>query len=224
MKSLSVVVVSLMFLVFTSPLIAQERSFQAEIGLNHSWFNYKFDALNQIGAEFSPQISVGLNYTIYTLDNLSLTGGIRYHDLYRYIDMEPYGFSKGESATFDHYMISVPIQIDYNIKIFNTSAIFNIEPSYILKSKSKSPSHTVAYTFVTQDVTGEMNRFQFALGIGLQYDFNIFKQKFGIKSIYNYLLTYITPDESVYFTDAMGTHSWVQFHTSELNLLLGYYF
>ena len=221
MKSLSVIV-SLMFLACTSSLIAQGESFQAEIGLNHSWFNYKVDAVNQVGTEFSPQISVGLNYTFYKFDNFSLKGGIRYHDLFRYIDVEQYGFGKGESATFDHYMISVPVQVNYNIEFLNTSAIFDIEPSYIIKSKLKSAIYP--NRFVIQDVTSEMHRFQFALGIGMEYDFNISHQRFGIKSLYNYLLTYITPKDDEYFTDALGTHSWVQFHTSELNLSLGYYF
>jgi len=218
MKSLSIFA----FLLFASLLYSQEKPFQAEIGLNHSWFIYKIDAVNNVKAEFKPQIILGLNYTFYTFDNFALKGGIKYHDLYRYINMEPYGYGNGALSTFDNYLLSVPIQINYNIKIINTSAIINIEPSYILKSKTKTPSFIVPMNFETKDVSNEMNRLQLAIGIGLEYDFNLYNQRFGIKSIYNYMMTNI-PKKGV-FTDATGAHSWAEFNTTELNLLLTYYF
>lgn len=218
MKSISIFA----FLLFTSLLYSQEKPFQAEIGLNHSWFNYKINALNNVKAEFRPQITLGLNYTFYSFDNFALKGGIRYHDLYKYINMEPYGYGSGALATFDNYMLSVPIEINYNIEIINTLAIINIEPSYILMSKTKTPSLSVPINFETKDVSNEMNRFQLAIGIGLEYDFNLYNQRFGIKSIYNYMITAIPKKGE--FTDSTGTHSWAEFNTTELNLLLIYYF
>ncbi len=218
MKVLSVLAV----LLIASTVFSQEKLFQAEIGLNRSWFNSELDVLNNIKTEFRPQFTAGIQYKITSISNFSLKVGLRYYNLSRYIDMSPYGYSNGSLGTFDNYLLSVPLQINYNIDIINTYIFLNLEPSYILNSKTKSPSFSAPYDFETRDVTTEMNRIQFVVGIGLEYVFDISQQKFGIKSIYNYGLTNI-PKEGE-FTDSRGTHSWVLFKTSELNLLITYYF
>jgi len=211
----------LIFFLITSTIFSQEKSFQAEVGLNRSWFNYEFDKVNEIKTELHPQITAGLLYNFTTFNNFSVKAGIRYFNLSRYVDMEPYGFSSGSLTTFDNYLISIPLQISYNIEIINTYILLNAEPSYILNSKIKLPSLSAPFSSET-DVTTELNRIQFAMGIGLEYVFNIAQQKFGVKSIYNYGLTNF-PKEGE-FTNSTGTHSWEKFNASELNLLLTYYF
>jgi Outer membrane protein beta-barrel domain len=218
MKSASILVV----LLFTTFLFPQEKSFQAEIGLNQSWYNYELDLVNQFKGEFRPQITLGLNYNFYEIGNFAVNAGLRYHNLFKYIDMSPYGYGDGSRSTFDNYLLSVPIQINYNTGIFNTAVLLNIEPSYIIKSKTTTPRVTLPMGFETTDVTSQMNRIQFELGIGLEYTFNIAQEEFGIKSIYNYGLTSVPKKGE--FTDQSGTHDWIAFKTTELNFLLTYNF
>ncbi|MBA4310913.1 MAG: hypothetical protein C0425_11365 [Chlorobiaceae bacterium] len=218
MKVLSVLVV----LFITSTVFPQEKLFQAEVGLNRSWFDFKITDLNEIKTEFRPQITAGLYYKFASFDNFSFKAGLRYYNLSRYIDMSPFGYGNGSLATFDNYLVSVPLQINYNIDFINTYAFLNVEPSYVLSSKTKLPSFSTAFGLESRDVTKEMNRFQFAVGVGLEYVVNILQQKFGIKTIYNYGLTPVPKKGE--FTNSSRTYEWVEFKTSELNLLITYYF
>jgi hypothetical protein len=136
--------------------------------------------------------------------------------------MSPYGFAKGELSTVDNYLLSIPFRIKYDVEIINMNIMFNIEPSYLLKSKIKSPSQTISYTLIERDVTDEMKRIQFALGLGIEYVITIFDKDFGINTIYNLGLTSLPKKGE--FTDSFGTHQWVDYKTSELILLLSYYF
>lgn len=217
MKLTSIFVV----LLFTTSLFPQEKSFQAEIGLNQSWYNYELDIVNQFKGEFRPHITFGLNYKFYEIGSFSINGGLRYHNLFKYIDMSPYGYGNGSLSTVDNYLLSVPIQISYNTGIFNTDVLLNIEPSYIIKSKTTIVRITLPMGLETLDITSETNRIQFGVGIGIQYTFNIAQKEFGIKSIYNYGLT--TVPKKGEFTNQIGTYEPIAFKTTELNFLLTYY-
>jgi hypothetical protein len=80
MKSLSF----LFFLFLFSTEYAQEKLLQFEIGLNQSWFNYELEILNDYKPEIKPQLTLGMNYKVYSKYGFALTTGLRYHDLFRY--------------------------------------------------------------------------------------------------------------------------------------------
>lgn len=218
MKSISIIIC--MFL--SSSLLAQDKSAQIELGLSQSWFNYKLNIANNDVVEFDPQLTFGFNYKIYTLSDFSLTAGLRYHDLFKYFDMSPYGYSKGDYSTVDNYLLSIPLQIKYNIGIINTKLSINFEPSYLLKTKLNSPSRSVWFTLEEHEVTNEMERIHLAVGVGLEYVFNIADQNIGIKTGYSIGLTSI-PKKGNFTSDDYGTHEWLDYKTTELNLLLTYY-
>ena len=218
MKSLSIFVC----LFVTTTIFSQDKLFQAEIGLNKSWYNYKYDVLNDVKTQFNPQFTFGVNYNLISFYNFSFKPGIRYSNLSRSIDMKDYGYNDGSSATFDNYLISVPLQLNYNIGIINSIIFLNIEPAYIIKSKIKSPSLIYENQFETRDVTNEMNRIQFSIGAGLEYVFNVFQENFSVKSFYNIGLTKVPKKGE--FTSSFGTYEWAEFKTTSLNLFLTYYF
>lgn len=218
MKSLSLFV----FLFVTSALFSQEKIFQAEIGLNQTWFNYDMRDLDVLEAEFRPQLTVGINYNAYSFYGFNFTAGLRYHDLFRYFDMSPYGYGVGEYSTVDLYLLSVPLQIKYNVDFINTNIMLNIEPSYILKSNIKSPTISTAMKLEEREVTDEMERAQLAVGFGLEYVAAIAGENFGVKTTYNFGLTTIPKKGTI--TNSHGTYEWVPFKTTELNLMLTYYF
>ncbi|MBK8944084.1 MAG: hypothetical protein IPM32_02330 [Ignavibacteriae bacterium] len=213
------VIIVLLFL--NSALLSQEKLFQIELGLSQSWFNYELNVNNDFDAEFKPQLTFGINYQVYSLYGFSLTAGLRYHDLFRYLDMSPFGFAEGEFFTVDNYILSIPFQVKYNVDIINTNALLNIQPSYIFKSKIKFPSISEEMTSEEREITNEMNQIQFAIGLGLEYVVLISQEKFGIKSVYNFGLTSIPKNGE--FTRDGGTYEWIDYNTSELNLLLTYY-
>lgn len=216
MKSLSIFA----FLLVTTVIFSQDKLFQLEVGLNKSWYNYKYDFPNDVKTQFNPQFTFGVNYNLISLYNFSFKPGIRYSNLSRAVDMKDYGY--GSSATFDNYLISVPLQLNYNIEVINSIVFLNVEPAYIIKSKIKSPSTIYEHQFETREVTSEMNRFQFSIGAGLEYVFSVLQENFSIKSFYNIGLTKV-PKEGE-FRNATSTYEWLEFKTTSVNLFLTYYF
>lgn len=198
------------------------KLFQAEVGLSQSWFDYEFKELNDVNSKFIPHLTLGINYRLYTLSDFSITAGLRYHDLFKYIDMTDYGYADGKLLRIDNYLFSIPFQIKYNVGFINTNVLLNFEPSYIVKSNIEAPSIHDYTNFEEREITDEMNQLQFSIGIGLEYIISIAKEKFGIKSVYNYGLTQI-PKNGEFKYDSM-THTWNEYTTSELNIFLTYYF
>lgn len=220
MKSLSIII-GLFF--FTSLVFSQGKIFRVEAGLNQSWFNYEVEFINDLKSEFKPQITFGLHYNLYSFDNFIISAGLRYYNLFRYLNISLFGHEDPALLTTDNYLISVPVQISYKLDFINTNVILNIEPSHIIQSKIKSPGNNIPVTLEIRDITNEMNRVQFGAGIGLEYVVDIFNERFGIKSIYSFGLTTI-PQTNKEFKNSSGTYTWVGYKTTELVLLITYYF
>ncbi|MCK9210700.1 MAG: PorT family protein [Ignavibacteriaceae bacterium] len=213
--------VFIFFLFFSLVLSAQQKSFQFEIGLNQSWFTFDMGILNDIKPNIRPKISIALNREFYKYGNIAATGGLRFYDLGRAITIDLYALGN-VTSTIDHYLISVPLQVKYRIGLINTSVILNVEPSYILASKTYAPGLNTE-AMIKSTITNEMNRFLFLVGGGLEYTFAINNEMFGIKSITNYCLTQI-PKDGTFLSSDNVEHGWVAYKAVETRLALSYYF
>jgi len=190
---------------------AQSKPFQLSIGLNQSWYRYKED-LGAPTQDFRPLFNASFSYKFMELGDFTSNIGIRYYDLGRSITLT---FLVDETkieekSKIDFSMLSFPVQLKYYIKTIHTNLVLNVEPSYVLKGKITS---TPIFTGNSGDITDEMKHWNFALGVGLEYNFIILGQSFGITSIYNYGLTELPKSEN-----------WMPFKISELNLAVLYYF
>ncbi len=212
----------LFLLISIISLSAQQKSFQLDIGANHSWFIYEEDFFDDFNENFKPMFTIGARYTFMEFDNFKISGGLRYFALEREltIDFEPYN---GSTFSIDHYLLSMPFQISYLIYPINTSIIFNLEPAYILQSNVKDISPFGSSSQLQdRNISDEVNRFQFAIGGGLEYKFDLFDQSFGVKSIYNYFLTDVP--KSGTFTRDGAEYGWASYKGQEASLVLSYYF
>jgi len=156
---------------FSAFLFAQEKPYQIEVGLNQSWFTYDLAFLNDFKQNVRPKVSIALKREIYKYENIAASAGLRFFELGRAVTTDIYGLGN-VTSTFDHYIISVPLQLKYNIEAINTAVIINVEPSFILSSKTYAPSFFTE-AMVKSTVTNEMNRLLFLVGGGLEYTFAI---------------------------------------------------
>jgi hypothetical protein len=204
------------FLLLTTSSFSQTKSFEFNLGINQSWFNYDLEILNDTKVNFRPKLSVSISYNYSNFGNFSTTAGIRYYHLGRSVtyDLEN---SNNATAKINHYLLSLPLQLKYKVGVINTDIFLNAEPSYILLSNINAPGFENE-----REITDEMNRIQFLIGLGIEYSFNINKEMFGIKSLFNYGITKI-PKEGI-FRSENGEYSWVAYKAYEVNLLLAYYF
>lgn len=193
-------------------LMAQDKPFQVSVGLNKSWFRYEH-SYDFPRPNFRPKFNVAVSYEFAKFGNFAANAGVRYYDLLRSVTCDIVNYPK-YTVNIDHTLISLPLQLKYEIGIFNTDIILNAETSYILKSNDDYPT--------ARDITSEMNRLQFSIGLGLEYNIKIANENFGITSIYNYGLTNV-PKEG-YFSDGDKIYSWDMCKISELNLAISYYF
>lgn len=213
----------LIFITFSITSVAQQKPFSVELGANHSWFKYELDILNDFEEDFRPMLNIGARYSFADFYGFNISAGLRYFALERTlkIDFLPYD---GRSSEFNNYLLSLPVQLSYYFDVINTSILLNLEPAYIIKSKVIDISpFDMSRTLTTRDVTDQMNRFQFAIGGGLEYKFNLFAQSFGIKSIYNYYLTEI-PKSGIFKRDGSNDYEWAIFKAQEVYLVISYYF
>lgn len=213
----------LILLISVSMSLAQQKPYQIELGANHSWFVYEFDLLNDFEEDFTPMLTIGARYTFADFYGFYVSAGLRYFALERALTLDdpPYN---NESTEMNNYLLSVPLQISYSIDVINTSLILNLEHAYILKTKVIDISpFDITHTLVERDVTDQMNKFQFAIGGGSEYKFNLFSQSFGIKSIYNYYLTDV-PQDGIFTRDGGNEYEWADFKAQEVYLVASYYF
>ncbi len=207
-------------------LSAQQKPFQIDIGANHSWFIFEDDAVSELNVDFKPMFTIGARYTFAEIENFTISGGFRYFVLERSLTMEERPYNSLTAET-NNYLLSVPFQISYLINEINTSVILNLEPAYILESTIKDINASMLAElpihFIEQDITNEANRFQFAIGAGLEYKFDFFDQSFGVKSIYNYFLTDI-PKNITQTRLGYNKFEWVKYRAQELSFVLSYYF
>lgn len=206
---------------FSAFLFAQEKPYQIELGLNQSCFLYDDVGFYVIKPNIRPKVSIALNREFYKYENIAATAGLRFYDLGRAITTDHYALGN-VTSTIDHYIISVPLQLRYNIEVINTAVILNVEPSYILSSKTYAPS-LFTEAMVKSTVTNEMNRLLFLVGGGLEYTFRISNEKFGIKSVTNYCLTQI-PKDGTFINSEGIEHGWIPYKAVETRLALSYYF
>lgn len=213
----------LMFLLMVSiPLSAQDNSFEINFGVNRSWFIYEVDLLNDYETDFVLKPTISLHYNFANYSNFMTSVGLRYYNLGRSVTVDIYGRDRKETLRVDHYLLSLPLQVKYNFRPINTDLILNMEPSFILKSKSNSLSPMSAYVS-ERTVTSEMNKFQFLIGGGLEYSFTLLDQRFGLKTLLNYCLTKI-PKEGT-FKDLFGqAFSYLSYHSEEIIFLITYHF
>lgn len=216
---------NVLFLLFflSMALMAQDKPFQVSVGLNQSWFRFEKGYLCETAQNFRPEISAAVSFEFARFGNLASNAGIRFYSLGRsvttaFLRTSSEGDEAGKlDLTFkwDHYLISLPLQLKYKTKISNLSIIFNAETSYIVNSSFTDypPSELLPPSSTLEDITGEVNRIQFALGLGVEYKFVMFDQNFGVTSIYNYGLTKVPKAEGGY-----------PYKISELNLAISYYF
>jgi len=217
MKKISFII--LLFL-FTS-LFGQSKKYQVGVGVNQSWFDYEVDLLNETETDFRPKINFVLNYNFLEYEDIKATFGIRYYHLGRSITVD-YLNAKTETVSMNHYFISIPIQGKYKLNFINTDIIINAETSYMLVSNSKAPSPYNSI-ITERNTIDEMKRFQFSVGGGLEYNFQIGTESFGIRSMLNFTLTNIPKQET--FVDESGSEfSWVNYKAMEVNILASYYF
>jgi hypothetical protein len=214
------VIVVLIF-ILSLQLFAQGKSAQVCVGLNQSWLNYDESFINDCKPDFRPKLNLSLNYNFAEFGYFTTSVGIRYYNLGRALTLD-FGNSREEAAKIDHYLISLPLQIQYKVAPINTAIIFNAETSYLLTSNSKGPEPN-SNLLIERDITNEMHRIQFSIGIGAEYTFIIAKETFGIKSIFNFGLTKIPKEDIFKFTDG-SEYYWVSYRSTELNISFSYSF
>lgn len=205
----------LLFVLVTSSLFSQSKPFQIDLGLNQSWIYYYegFGTINDIKPDFRPKLSAAVSYNYPVCNAFTTNAGLRYFHLGRAFDFD--FDTETRKVSIDHYLLSLPLQLKYNISYLSTDVLLNAEPAFILKS-------TVNDYRPERDVTKEMRRLQFLMGVGLEYHFNIGQEMFGIRSIYNFGLTIIPKDQ--YNISPEGYLSrWVSYDARELNVSLSYF-
>ncbi len=213
MKKLSVIL--LLFL--SSSLFAQINiPIQLDIGLNQSWFIYEVAVLNDLHADFRPKLNLSVNYNFAEFNNFIPSAGIRYYNLGRSISQY------NSKAKIDLYFISVPLQLKYRLGIINTNILVNAETSFLLKGNTELTNTGIINSTEKNNITAEMNRLLFSIGIGIEYNLNIVGQTFGLKSIYNFGLTKI-PKDGIYQNASGLEYQWAGFKANELSVALTYY-
>ncbi|MEW6004878.1 MAG: hypothetical protein AB1695_06130 [Stygiobacter sp.] len=212
----------LVLLLLSFPSFAQEKSFQIDIGVNRSWFIYDQDIFNNIETDFIINPNISFHYNFASFENFTTSIGIRYYNLGRTITLDVFGRGQMETISVNHYLLSLPLQLKYSVDIINTNVFLNAEPALILKSNSRGISP--ANTFITErNITSEMNRVQFLIGVGFEYCFIISEQSLGIKTFYNYSLTKI-PKEGMFKDSYNQEFSYVGYQAMEVGILVTYHF
>lgn len=212
----------LIFIALSISTLAQQKPFSVELGANHSWFVYDIDLLNDFEEDFTPMLNIGARYSFTDFYGFNVSAGLRYFALERALTLDDFPYD-GLTFEFNHYLLSLPVQLSYTLDVINTALILNLEPAYILKSKIIDISpFDMTPTLRERDVTDQMNKFQFAVGGGLEFRFDLFSQSFGIKSIYNYYLT-DTPKKGTFNRDGENEYEWVPFKAQEVYFVVSYY-
>lgn len=217
MKKLSIIIL----LLINVSAFAQKKSFQFDVGLNRSWFTYDENFLNDYKTDFIPKFSISINHSFVELGDFNTSIGIRYYHLGRSTTLD-FGNAREETARLDHYLISLPLRIKYNVHIINTNIILNAEASYIATSNSKAPNPINNIT-TERNITDEMNRLLFSVGAGVEYTFDISDETFGVNAIFNYTLTKI-PKDGMFRDSDNQEYSWVSYKAMEIVIFLSYYF
>ena len=213
-----------LFTILVISISAQQKPFAIEVGSNHSWFTYEIDVINELEEDFKPMFNFGVRYNITEFYGFNLSVGLRYFALERAltVDWLPYN---GRTMEINNYLISAPIQFSYSFDVLNTSVIINLEPAYNFKTTviDISPFALQSADLTERDVSDQMKKIQLAIGAGLEFNFDLFSQSFGLKSIYNYYLTDI-PKSDRFTRDGNQQYSWAPFKAQEISVVLSYYF
>ncbi len=184
-----------------------------QVGVNHSWLYYP-DGLINAENEFNPNLSIGLNATIFSKGNFGSSFGLRFFSAGRF-DKYKIGSLHGE-LEIKHLYLSMPLQLDYTI-ISNLKTYINLEPALQINTKFKN-----TVTNEKKTITDEMNRYNLFLGIGLNYRFNMGKHELGVGGLVNYGLFRISKHEKFDVTEE-GSRFWVDWRAREVLLNIEYF-
>lgn len=199
------------FITVVLPFCLWSNDFSLQFGTNHSWLYYP-EGVIIVENEFNPNLSLGLNSTFYDINNFSSSYGARLFSVGRF-DKYDFEYQKGE-IEINHIYLSLPLQVNYTF-ITKFKTYLNIEPAIQVYTRLKDTG-----TGQVNTRTGEMNRFNLFLGIGLNYRFNIMQHEFGIGGLVNYGIFRISRDKE--FDN--GTRGWLDWRAREILLYIEYFF
>ncbi|MDH7604773.1 MAG: hypothetical protein QHH13_07735 [Melioribacter sp.] len=211
----------ILFIFFiTVVLFAQEKKFQINIGFNRSWLIYDdVEILNR--SDFIPKFNLSLNYNFYQIGSFRITIGLRYYNLGKSLTINVNSIDK-ESVKINHYLLSLPLQLKYRIEILKINLLLNSEGSYLFKSTFNYDRTFDNYN-EKRGITGEMNRFLFSAGAGLEYNFMVNKELFGLGFILNYMITEI-PQKKTFRNPLGEEYNWISYKAKEISFFISYNF
>lgn len=212
----------IVFLFLTVSLFAGDKRFHLYGGLNYSWFVYEMDVLNDLDPDFVLKPQIAIQYDFMHFGDFTSSAGIRYFHLGRQLTAELLEEEDPETIWINNHFISLPLQLKYTIESMDTHLLLNLETALLVKSSAKSPDHITGIN-TERTTTDEMNKMHFLLGAGVEYNFHIGQESFGIRALFNYILTKI-PKEDIYTDGPNREYSWVGFKAMEVGLLLSYNF
>lgn len=200
----------LILIFFTSASIfAQDEKFQIDFGMNNGWFHFEEDFYDDQKTSFSPNFAVAAHFSLSEFGKFETSAGIKYYRLERNIEYEFNGFTS--KAELNHSYFAFPFQLKYNANLFSSKLIFNLQPSYLLDSKTQVWDYYLD-DYQEKDVTGKHHRIQLFVGAGIEFNFKIIGQTFGVKSLFN-----INPF-------SVPQMNWVKYTLTEAGLYLTYLF